>query len=140
MPNTNIVQGNNSRAAGRDYIENQTNNYNFKENQSIKNIKIDFYELREIMISFTVAKVLIPLFIVFFVGTIIIYRHNSSDIAFNSLGSLSVSIISLIAFYFFNKYYYKDKRTNKEPKEDKAVVLFLIDLSFIGWMFYLNFM
>jgi len=110
------------------------------KNKSIKKIKKDFYELRKRMVHFTVAKVLIPLFIFFFFINLFIFKYNNSDIAFHSLGSLSLSIISLIVFYYFNKYYYKDKEIKTEPKEEKAEILFFIDLFFIAWMFYLNFM
>ena len=151
MSDTQEVDNNNGINAFNNYgeqiqnqtnIQNQINNYGDKDKnrQSIKNIKIDFYELRERMIGFVLAKVLIPSMLFLFFINLLIFKYNNSDTAFNSLGTTFISIISFIIFYYFNKYYYKDEKRKKELKEEKAEILFFIDLFFIAWMFYLNFM
>ncbi|PHQ92624.1 MAG: hypothetical protein COB42_00430 [Sulfurimonas sp.] len=137
--NNSISQGDNSRAANKDYIENQYNNNIVKESLSnplISKMLNDFYDVRLALINFTIF---LSMFFFFIASSISIYmlKHNYNfDAFFHLLGAYILSLFILGIYYFLNKRIELEEKSFM--KEHKFTVLLILDLVIWYLIIYLN--
>ncbi len=117
-----ITQGENGRAAGRDYIEN--NFFLFKLSPLFIKIFNDTYDVRKAIIRFATFSYLAICFIGF-VATLYVFKIKGSDLSFDLIGTFLFSIIILVLYNIFNNIFYMEFERFKKC-EKIIFLLFLI--------------
>lgn len=157
MP-TSINQGNNSRAAGRDYVENQNIDkaifiisnkkpfidYLFSEYFELRNIPCKIFNLklfellRYIFSFFVIISLAFGLFI-YFTNFILVDLNRKIDFLIYTISSLCLPILfAITVHYILEKAFIKDKGTIKlklKPSS-KGKFYFTIDFVFFIFLFY----
>ncbi|WP_323589019.1 hypothetical protein [Aliarcobacter butzleri] len=160
MP-TSINQGNNSRAAGRDYVENQNIdkaifiisnnpnkktfiNYLFSEYFELRNIpckifNLKLFELLRYVFSFFTILVLAFGLFIYFTNFILVDLNRKIDFLIYTISSLCLPILfAITVHYILEKAFIKDKGTIKlklKPSS-KGRFYFTIDFAFFIFLFY----
>ena len=162
---TSINQGDNSRAAGRDYIENPNIDINigtaliispnklskknfieylFNQYFELRNIpcrifNLKLFELLRYIFSFFVITILAFGLFMYFTNFILVDLNRKIDFLFHIIFNMCLPVLfAIIVHYILEKAFIKDKGTIElklEPSS-KGRFYFTIDVAFVIFLFY----